>query len=43
VLVADQPQVGLVNEGGGIKGVAGGFGRHARCGKLLQFVVDERQ
>ena len=43
MLVADQPQVRLVDQGGGVEGVAGGLGRHARGGERPQFVVDERQ
>src|SRR4051812_11763587 len=43
VLVADQPQVRLVDQGGGVEGVAGGLGRYARGGERPQFVVDERQ
>ena len=43
LLVADQPQVRLVDEGGGDEGVAGGFGGHARGGQLPQLVVHERQ
>jgi hypothetical protein len=42
LLISDEPQVGFVNERGGIKGVAGGFGRHPRGGKLPQLIVDER-
>ena len=30
LLIPDEPQVGFVNEGGGIEGVAGGFDRQAR-------------
>ncbi len=41
VLVPDQTQVRLVNQRRAIKGMAGGFSRHA-CGRELpQFVVDE--
>ncbi len=43
LLISDQPQVGFVNEGGGIEGVAGGFRGHARGGELPQFVIDERE
>ncbi len=43
LLIPDQPQVGFVNEGGGVEGVAGSFGRHARGGELPQLIVDERQ
>ena len=41
--IPDQLQVGFVNEGGGIEGAAGGFGRHARGGEIPQFVLDERE
>ena len=40
---ADEPQVRLVDQGGGVEGVAGGFGGHARGGELPQLVVDERE
>ena len=43
LLIPDQPQVGFVNQGGRVEGVAGGFGRHARGGELPQLVIDERQ
>jgi hypothetical protein len=43
VLIPDQPQVRLVDEGGGVEGLAGGFGGHACGGELPQLVVDERQ
>ncbi len=43
LLIADQPQVGFVNEGGGVEGVAGGFGGHGRGGELPELIVDERQ
>jgi len=42
-LVADQPQVGFVDEGGGVEGVAGGFGSHAYGGEFPQFVIEERE
>ena len=42
-LVADQPQVRLVNEGGSIEGLARGFGRPARGGEFPQLVVHERE
>jgi hypothetical protein len=41
--IPDQRQVGVVNEGGGIEGAAGGFGRHARGGEPVQFVIDKRE
>ena len=43
LLIADQPQVGFVNQRGGVEGVAGGFGGHARGGELPELIVDERQ
>ena len=43
VLSADEPEVGLVNQGSGIEGVAGGFGRHARGGQFPQLIVHERE
>ena len=39
----DQPQVRLVDQGGGVEGVPGVFGGHPRGGELPQLVVDERQ
>jgi hypothetical protein len=42
-LIADQPQVRLVDEGRGLERLAGGFGRHPRGGELAQLVVHERQ
>ncbi len=41
LLVANQPQVGFVNEGGGVERVVGTFRGHARRGELPQFVIDE--
>jgi cell wall assembly regulator SMI1 len=43
LLIADQPQVSFVNQGGRVEGMAGGFGRHPSGGKLPQLVVDERE
>ena len=40
---ADQAQVRLVDQGGGVERVAGRLGGHARGGELAQLVVDERQ
>jgi len=40
-LVADEPQVRLVDEGGGVQGVAGGLGGHAYGGEGPQLVVHE--
>src|SRR5262245_14025208 len=37
----DQSEVGFVDQGGRLEGVVGRLGRHSRCGKLTQFVVDE--
>ena len=42
-LISDEPQVGFVNQRGGVEGVAGGFGGHARGGELPELIVDERQ
>ena len=39
----DQPQVRLVDEGGGIEGVAGRFVGQVARRKLAQLVVDQRQ
>lgn len=41
-LVSDEPQVGFVNERGGVERVTGLLGRHAYRGELAEFVVDER-
>ena len=43
VLVADQPQVGLVHQGGGVEGVPGLLRGHPRGRELPQLVVDERE
>jgi hypothetical protein len=43
VLVPDQPEICLVNEGGGVQGVARFLLGHPCLGKLPQFVVDERE
>ena len=43
LLVPDEPEVRLVDEGGGVEGVLGGFGRHARRRKFPQLVVHERE
>jgi len=43
LLVADQPQVRLVDECGGVEGVIGGFGGHAGGGEPPQLVVHERE
>src|SRR5262249_13534561 len=40
---ADETQVRLVNQGGGVEAVAGRLGGQARSGELAQLVVDERQ
>jgi hypothetical protein len=32
-----------VNQGGGVEGMAGSFGRHARGSKRPQFLINERQ
>ena len=40
---ADQPQVRLVDQGGGLEGVARLLGGQARGGELAQLVVDERE
>jgi hypothetical protein len=40
---ADQSEICLVDQGRGLKCLTGGFVRHARSGKLPQFVVDERE
>jgi hypothetical protein len=43
VLVADEAQVGLVDQGGGVQGVAGGLRGHPRGGEPPQLVVNERE
>jgi hypothetical protein len=42
-LQEDQVCLWLVDEGGGVQGVAGGFGRHARSREGPQLVVHERE
>ena len=39
----DQPEVRLMNQGGGLEGVVGRLAGHARGGELPQLVVDERE
>ena len=43
VLVPDQPQVSLMNQGGGVEGVPGFLRGHPRGRELPQLVVDERE
>jgi hypothetical protein len=43
VLVTDQPQISLVDQGGGVERVPGSLGGHFRGGELAQLVVDERE
>ena len=43
VAPSDQPEVRLVDQGGGLEGVVGRFGGHARGGEPPQLVVDERE
>ena len=43
LLVADEPEVRLVDERSGVEGVAGSFGGYARGGKRPERVVHERQ
>lgn len=43
LLASDEPDVSLVDEGGSLEGVAGGFGGHPGGSQLAQFVVDERE
>ena len=40
---ADQPEVRLVDQGGGFECLAWGFGRHSRSRELPQLVVHERE
>ena len=39
VLVSDQPQVSLVDQGGGVESVARSLGGHLGGGKFPQFVI----
>jgi hypothetical protein len=43
VRITDKAQVGLVDEGGGLEGVAGGRFGESRAGEGAEFVVDEGQ
>jgi hypothetical protein len=43
VLVPDEPQIGFVDQGGGVEGVTGILGGHPRCRELPQLVVNERE
>src|SRR5262249_16798269 len=40
---ADQPQVGLVDQGGRLQGVAGGLASQVALGQSAQFVINQRQ
>ena len=40
---ADQPKVGLMNQGSGLEGVVGRLAGHARGGELAQLLVHERE
>ena len=40
---SDQPEVRLVDQGGGLEGLAGLLRGHPRGGELAQLVVDERE
>src|SRR6185436_5587021 len=42
-LVADQPQVGLVDQGGWLKGLTRIFSPQSGCSELTQLAVDERK
>src|SRR6266851_9797296 len=42
-LTTDQPQVGLVHQGSGVKRLARLFMGHLLGGQLTQFIVDERK
>ena len=39
--LVDEPEVGLVDEGGGLEGVAAAFLAHVGVGELSELVVDE--
>ena len=41
--VADEPEVGLVHQGGGVERVIGAFPRQLRRGQPAQLVIDQRQ
>ena len=43
VLLADQPQSGLVDQRGGLKGLAGGFVRHPGSRQLAQLFIHQWQ
>src|SRR5262249_42960819 len=43
LLLADQAQVGLVDQGGGLERLPGGLLGHLVCGEFAQLVVDEEQ
>src|SRR5205823_6102090 len=40
---ADQAEVGFVDQGGGLEGVAGRLGGHPGGGEFAQLIVDERE
>ena len=39
--VLHQPQIGFVNQGGGLEGVAGGLASHLGAGQLAELLVDD--
>ncbi len=43
MLIPDQPQVSLMDQGGGVEGVPGTLRGHPRGREFPQFVVDERE
>jgi hypothetical protein len=43
LLVADQPQIGLMDQGGGVKRVPGPLRGHPRGREFAQLIVDERK
>ena len=43
ILPVHQPQIGLVDERGGLEDVAGSLSRHLARGQVMQFLVDQRR
>ena len=41
--LADQPQPGLVHQGGGLQRLPGGFAGQFVCRQLAQLMIDQRQ
>jgi hypothetical protein len=43
VLLAEEPEIGLVDEGGCLKGVVLAFAAHVDVGETVELIVNERK